>query len=72
MDTVQHAALRVRAGCSACGCDVRWSQRDSTHIAVSVEFPELTCAWSSRAAIDGLEDKIRATLAAEPSRTEAV
>ncbi|WP_328401591.1 hypothetical protein [Nocardia sp. NBC_00403] len=77
MDTAEHAAVRARAIERRLGgmvCDVRWSPRDSAYIAFGAEFPELTCAdaWSSRAAINGLEDKIRAALSAEPSRTVEV
>lgn len=56
------------------GSGFRWSPQDSTHTALSVECPELTRAdvWSPCAAIDGLQDKIRATLSAEPRRTAQV
>ncbi|MEV6339383.1 hypothetical protein AB0M12_32280 [Nocardia vinacea] len=77
MDAAEHAAVRAREierRLFGTGSDVRWSPRDSTHIAFNVGFPELTCAnaWFSRAAIDGLEDKIRAALSAEPSWTVEV
>ncbi|WP_040690741.1 hypothetical protein [Nocardia vinacea] len=77
MDAAEHAAVRAREierRLFGVGSDVRRSPRDSIHIAFNVGFPELTCAdaWFSRAAIDGLEDKIRAALSVEPSRTVKV
>lgn len=76
MDAAEHAAVRAREieRRLGAGSDVRWSPRDSTHIALNVGFPQLTRANALVLARSDrrLEDKIRAALSAEASRTVEV
>ncbi len=47
-------------------CEVWWSPKERAYIAYSVDFPALVCSdpWSSLAAIDTLETRIRGTILA--------
>lgn len=72
MDTAQHAGFRaneIKGKLLGIRCDVRWSSRDSAHVAFGVEVldPTRTDVWSPPPAIDGSGDKIRTTVKAEPN-----
>ncbi|RDI43330.1 hypothetical protein [Nocardia mexicana] len=65
-DEIERSLLGVRA-------EVWWSPADRAYVAFSVDYPDLICSdpWSSLAAINKLEDRIRRTLVAEATRTAA-
>ena len=53
--------------------EVWWSRQDRAYIAYSIEFPACISSdgWSSLAAVNKLEDRVRQSLIAESTRTAA-